>query len=70
MRVFCLTRVESSLVAYVCTASLCVSPSYSDEGVFFTVKYSILIGVFTFLRFVQSQSTRGDLYFLLHAMML
>ena len=47
-----------------------MSPSSSDDGNYFTIKYLRLIGEFTFLDLVQSQLTRMDLSFLLRAMTL
>ena len=70
MRIFCLTRVESSLDGSMQTVSLCMSMSSIDKGSSFTIKYLGIIGAFTFLAFVQSGLTCGDLYFFLHAMTL
>ena len=58
-------RVESSLVRSVSTDNLQMSPYSSDDGSYFTIKPSRLIGEFTFLAFVQSQLNRVDLSFLL-----
>ena len=63
MRIFRLTRVESSLDGYVRTDSSRMSSSSIDDDIYFTIKSSKLIGAFTFLAFVQSGLTRGDLYF-------
>ena len=70
MRIFRLTRVESSLDGSVRTDSLRISPSSIDEGSYFTITSLRLIGAFTFLAFSQSWLTYGDLYFSLHAMTL
>ena len=68
MRIFCLTRVEFSLVGSVQTDSSRMSPYSSDRGSSFTIKYSRLMGAFTFLDFVQPRSICEDFYFLLRAM--
>ena len=67
---FCLLRVESSLVGSVITDSSRMSPSSSDDGSSFTIKFLILIGVLTFLDFFQSRLNRADLFLLLRAMTL
>ena len=70
MRIFRLTQVRSSLVGYVRTDSLLMSPSSSDRWSSFTIKSSRLMGAFTFLALVQPRLLHGGFYFLLRAMIL
>ena len=70
MWIFRLMLVESSLVGSVRTEISRMSLYASDKGSSFTINSLIIIGVFTFIAFVQSRLTRGDLYFLMRAMTL
>ena len=70
MRIFRLTQVEYSLVGSMWTGSLRMSPSSSDRGSLFNIKYSRLMGAFNFLALDQPWSFRGDFPFLLRAMTL
>ena len=70
MRIFCLTRVESSLVGSVHTDSSRMSPSSSDRGSYFTIRSSRFMVASTFLAFVQPRYFCGDFSFPLRAMKL
>ena len=61
-------RAEYSLVGYISTDSLLMSPYSSDDGNSFTIKSSRLISKFTLLAFAQSRLTRADLSYLLRGM--
>ena len=62
MRIFRLTRVESSLVWSIWTECLCMSPSSRDTVSSFTIKSSRLMDAVNFLAFVQPWSFCGDFY--------
>ena len=70
MWIFRLMLVESSLVGSVRTEISRMSLYASDKGSSFTINSLIIIGVFTFIAFVQSRLTRGDLSFLMRPMTL
>ena len=67
MWIFCLMRVESSLVGSVRTDILRMSPSSNYRGSSFIINSSILMGAFTFVAFVQPLSICREFSFLLRA---
>ena len=70
MRIFRLILVESSFYGLASTDSSQMAPSSSDDCTSFSIKYSRLMGAFTFHALVQSQLTCVDLTCSPHAMTL